>query len=152
MESITQAILTSTLLCGTFDGIAASAQAATLRIPISRVWKGVASGLLGSCALETGSGATAALGLVLHFFISLVISTIYVLAALHVPFLIQRPFLAGALYGITVFLVMNFVVLPLSRRPKRPFNLKFAATQLVIHIVVVGWSIALSAHHFLAAH
>jgi hypothetical protein len=150
MSSITQAILTSTLICGTFDGIAASAQAATLRIPISRVWKGVASGLLGPRALATGRGATVALGLVLHFFISLVISSIYALTALHAPFLIQRPFLAGALYGIAVFVVMNFVVLPLSRRPKRPFNLKFAATQLVIHIVIVGWSIALSVHHYLA--
>jgi hypothetical protein len=46
---------------------------------------------------------------------------------------------------------MTFIVLPLSRRPKRPFNLQFAATQLVIHIVIVGWSIALSARHVLRA-
>jgi hypothetical protein len=44
---------------------------------------------------------------------------------------------------------MNFVVLPLSCRPKRPFNAKFALTQLVIHIVIVGWSIALCAHYLL---
>jgi hypothetical protein len=44
---------------------------------------------------------------------------------------------------------MFFIVLPLSRRPKRPFNLKFAATQLLIHIVIIGWSIALSARYIL---
>jgi hypothetical protein len=44
---------------------------------------------------------------------------------------------------------MFFIVLPLSRRPKRPFNLKFAATQLLIHVFIIGWSIALSAHYIL---
>jgi uncharacterized membrane protein YagU involved in acid resistance len=57
--------------------------------------------------------------------------------------------IAGALYGIAVYCVMFYIVLPLSRRPKRPFNLKFALTQLVIHIVIIGWSIALSARYFL---
>ena len=150
MTPTTQAILTATLACGTLDAIAASTQAAALHIPIARVWKGVASGLLGPRALESGS-TTVPLGLALHYFISLAISTIYVVAALRLPFLIEHPLLAGALYGIAVFLVMNVIVLPLSRRPKRPFNLKFAATQLVIHIVIVGWPIALSAHHFLGA-
>jgi hypothetical protein len=44
---------------------------------------------------------------------------------------------------------MFHIILPLSRRSKRPFNLKFALTQLVIHIVIIGWSIALCARHFL---
>jgi uncharacterized membrane protein YagU involved in acid resistance len=79
----------------------------------------------------------------------LIISTIYVLAAQRLPFLLDHPLLAGSLYGIAVYLVMFHIVLPLSRRAKRPFNLKFALTQLVIHIVIIGWSIALCARHFL---
>ena len=148
MTPTAQAILTATLACGTLDAIAASTQAAALHIPIARVWKGVASGLLGPRALESGS-TTVALGLALHFLISLIISTIYVLAAERLPWMLRHPLSTGALYGIAVFFVMNLVVLPLSRRPKRPFNRKFAATQLAIHIFIVGWSIAISTWYLL---
>jgi hypothetical protein len=149
MTDTLQAILLATVVCGTFDAAAATAQAATLGVPAQRVWQTVASGILGPRAFERGWD-TGALGLALHFFISLSISTIYVLASRHLPFLLRRPLTAGGLYGVAVFAVMNFIVLPLSRRPKRPFNLNFAATQLLIHIVIVGWSIALSAHALLA--
>jgi hypothetical protein len=148
MTNTLQAILLATLTCGILDAAAASTQATTLGIPVRRVWQGVASGLLGPRALEAGR-STAALGLALHLVIALIISTIYVLSARRLPFLLQYALLAGALYGIIVYLVMNYIVLPLSRRPKRPFNPKFAVTQLIIHIVIVGWSIALSARHVL---
>ena len=149
MTETLQAILAATLASGVLDATAASLQAAvTLKVKPHRVFQGVASGLLGPGALEGGAG-TAVLGLALHFLIALIISTIYVLAAQRLPFLLDHPFLAGSLYGIAVYLVMFYIVLPLSRRAKRPFNLKFAITQLVIHIVIIGWSIALCARHFL---
>ena len=149
MTETLQAILAATLACGILDATAASLQAGlTLKVTPQRVFQGVASGLLGPRALEGGAG-TAVLGLALHFLIALIISTIYVLAAQRLPFLLDHPLLAGGFYGIVVYLVMFYVVLPLSRRAKRPFNLKFALTQLVIHIVIIGWSIALCARHFL---
>ena len=149
MTETLQAILAATLVCGILDATAASLQAGlTLKVTPQRVFQGVASGLLGPLSLE-GGASTAILGLALHFLIALIISTIYVLAAQRLPFLLDHPLLAGALYGIAVYLVMFYVVLPLSRRAKRPFNLKFGLTQLVIHIVIIGWSIALCARHFL---
>ena len=145
MTETLQAILAS----GILDATAASLQAGlTLKVKPPRVFQGVASGLLGPRALE-GGASTAILGLALHFLIALIISTIYVLATQRLPFLLDHPLLAGGLYGIAVYLVMFYVVLPLSRRAKRPFNLKFALTQLVIHIVIIGCSIALCARHFL---
>ena len=149
MTETLQAILAATLACGILDATAASLQAGlTLKVTPQRVFQGVASGLLGPRALEVGAG-TAILGLALHFLIALIISTIYVLAAQRLPFLLDHPLLAGGFYGIVVYLVMFYAVLPLSRRAKRPFNLKFALTQLVIHIVIIGWSIALAARYFL---
>lgn len=146
MSSPAETILAATLACGTLDAAAASTQAAALGIAPRRVWQTVASGLLGPRALEAGR-ASAALGLVLHFFISLVVATIYVITSQRLPFLLRHPLIAGALYGVAVYLVMNHIVLPLSRRAKRPFNLKFAATQLLIHIFIVGWSIAITASY-----
>jgi hypothetical protein len=148
MTDTLQAIRLATLACGVLDAAAATTQAATLGIPAQRVWQTVASGILGP-RVFAGGWRTGTLGLALHFAISFIIATIYVLASLHLPFMLKHPLISGALYGIAVFAVMNFVVLPLSRRPKRPFNRNFAATQLVIHIVIVGWSIAVSAWYLL---
>jgi hypothetical protein len=145
ITDILEAILLATFACGILDATAAITQAATLRMKPQRVWQGVASGLLGPRSFERG-WRSGSLGLALHFVIACIIATIYVLASQRLPFLLTHPLIAGALYGIAVYIVMNYAVLPLSRRPKRPFNLKFAFTQLLIHIFVVGWSIALSAH------
>ena len=148
MTDTFHAILAATIACGILDATAATTQAALLGVPAQRVWQTVASGLLGPRAFEKG-WRSGTLGLALHFIISLIISTIYILASLRLPFLLTHPLTAGALYGIAVYIVMNYVVLPLSRRAKRPFNRNFALTQLVIHICIVGWSIALSAHYLL---
>lgn len=145
ITSILEAILLATFACGVLDATAALTQAATLGMKPQRVWQGVASGLLGPRSFENG-WRSGSLGLVLHFLIACIISIIYVLASQRLPLLLRHPLIVGALYGIAVYTVMNYVVLPLSRRPQRPFHLKFALTQLFIHIFVVGWSIALSAH------
>jgi hypothetical protein len=148
MTDTLQAILLATVVSGTLDAAAATTQAATLGMPAQRVFQGVAGGILGPPSFERGWNSVA-LGVALHFVIACIISTIYVLASLHLPFLLRHPLIAGGLYGTAVFVVMFFIVLPLSRRPKRPFNLKFAITQLLIHIVIIGWSIALSARYIL---
>jgi hypothetical protein len=149
MTDTLQAIFAATLVCGVLDAIAAATQAATLNIKPLRVWQTVASGLLGPRAFEAGA-STAILGLALHFLISFIIATIYIVASQQLPFLLQHALIAGALYGIAVYVVMFYIVLPLSRRAKRSFNLKFALTQFAIHIFIIGWSIALTARHFLA--
>jgi hypothetical protein len=148
MTNTLQAILVAGICCGVLDAAAATIQAATLGIKSQRVFQSVASGILGPPAFEAGWNA-GTLGLILHFFIAFVCATVYVLASRYLPFLLEHPFIAGALYGIAVYLVMNYLVIPLSRRPKRPFNWNFAIAQLFIHMFVVGWSIALSASYIL---
>jgi hypothetical protein len=114
MTDTRQAILLATLVCGTLDAAAATTQAATLAVPAQRVWQSVASGIMGSRALERG-WRSGVFGLALHFVISFLISTLYVLASRRMPFLLRHALIAGALYGVGVYLVMNYIVLPLSR-------------------------------------
>jgi uncharacterized membrane protein YagU involved in acid resistance len=71
------------------------------------------------------------------------------LGATFLPLLLRRPVIAGAIYGIVVFLVMNLIVLPLSAMPKRPFNSAVFVTQIIIHILFVGLPISLSASRIL---
>jgi uncharacterized membrane protein YagU involved in acid resistance len=75
------------------------------------IWQSVASGLIGKSAFDGGT-ATAVLGLALHFFIAFVMALVYVLASRRLPVLIARPIVMGMLYGLALYVVMNFVVVP----------------------------------------
>lgn len=105
----------------------------------------ISSGLLGPAAYE-GGVATAVLGGLLHFLIMFVICAIYVAAGMRLAFLIRRPVVAGVLYGIAVYLVMNFVVLPLSAFPNPVVHpISNHLISVAIQIVCVGLPIALVA-------
>lgn len=108
------------------------------------VWQSVAAGLLGKASFE-GGNATALLGLALHFFIAFVMALVYARAAHRLPVLTERPVLMGALYGVVLYLVMNFVVVPLSAIGFHAPNLAGAIRALIPHVVFVGPAIALAA-------
>jgi hypothetical protein len=114
------------------------------------VWvlQSVASGLLGQAAFESGVPG-AVLGLVCHYSILLVAALTYYLASRRFPVLVTQALACGALFGITVYLFMNFVVLPLSAFP---FSPSYPALKLLegfaSHALFVGIPIALSVRHF----
>ena len=108
------------------------------------VWQSVAAGLLGKSSYE-GGPATALLGLLLHFLIAFFMALVYVRAARRLRVLAQRPLVMGALYGIALYLAMNFVVVPLSAIGFRPPSLAGAIRALIPHVVFVGPAIALAA-------
>lgn len=111
----------------------------------SRVLQSVASGLLGPAAYD-GGAPVAALGLGLHFFIALVAAAVYVFASQYLSVLVRRPVLMGAVYGFGIFVVMNWVVLPLSRIGPRPFpRWDTLVTGLIVHMFLIGVPIALAA-------
>ncbi len=111
---------------------------------ITGVWQSVASGLLGLNA-HTGGKSTAALGQLLHFFIAFVMALVYVRAGRRLPVLIAQPALMGALYGLVLFVVMNFIVVPLSALGYHSPSLWGFWRALLPHVVLVGPVIALIA-------
>jgi hypothetical protein len=119
--------------------------AVTKGVSPERIFQSVASGLLGKAAYA-GGAATAALGLALHFAIMAVMVTAYVLASLRLPILTKRPIVMGLGYGLATYLVMNYVVLPLSAvGGKGPFVLANFINGVFAHLVLVGLTIALIA-------
>src|SRR5829696_354371 len=90
------------------------------------VMQSVASGLLGEGAFETGASG-ALLGLACHYAILLTAAFLYLQASLRLPVLRSHVVASGALFGILVYLFMNFVVLPLSAFP---FDLSYPAPRL----------------------
>jgi hypothetical protein len=113
-------------------------------VPAERILHSVASGLLGARAFEGGT-STAALGLILHFVIALLLALIFYGACVVIPALIRRPVIVGACYGFAVFWVMNLIVLPLSAFPRKvTFAPIVVITGLVVHMFLVGVPIALA--------
>lgn len=111
----------------------------------------VASGLLGKAAFH-GGGGVMALGLVLQWVMSIIIAGIFTFAAVRMPALARRWVLNGALYGVVVFIVMNFVVVPLSVAPLKP-GWAMSADSVVknmLAMLVFGWLVAYAANRFLA--
>ncbi len=110
-----------------------------------RILQSIAAGLLGRSAYDGGS-AMAALGLLLHFFIAFCIVGVFFLLARAVPALLRRPYLAGPLYGLAAYFVMNGVVLPLSAAPPGSFpDGPVLVNGLLIHAFGVGLPAALFA-------
>ncbi len=97
--------------------------AAARQLPPSRIFKSVASGLLGPAALERGAEAVW-LGVFLHCFIALTVAAVYWTASASLPILVGRwAAVWGMAYGAGVFFVMNNVVLPFSGAKPTPWLL-----------------------------
>ncbi|MCC6744849.1 MAG: hypothetical protein IT175_13405 [Acidobacteria bacterium] len=117
-RSLLAAIAAGGAVAGTIDIVYAIVSAGMNgRSPIWLL-QAVASGLLGSEAFDGGVGA-ALLGLAAHFVIATGAATVFVLIARQVKAVQRGWILSGLAFGIGVYLVMNFVVLPLSAVPFR---------------------------------
>ena len=118
----------------------------------SRIFQGIASRLIGKAALD-GGAATAFLGVLLHFTVAYSWTIVFYLALR--TFSSLREFtatttgriIAGTLFGATVWLVMNFVIVPaFGGKSVTPPNWQFY-TQLVWHMIAVGPPIVAIVHY-----
>lgn len=110
---VPQALLYGALAVGTLDILDAFIFFGLRGARPIRILQSIAAGLLGREAFNGGWG-TAALGLALHFFIAFIIVLVFVTASQRMPALTRQPVLVGLIYGIAVYLVMTFVVVPAS--------------------------------------
>jgi hypothetical protein len=106
--------------------------------PLIVVLQYMASGALGESAF-TGDTGTALLGVLFHLVVSFVVAAVFVLSADRIP-LLRRYVIAGALvYGFGVWVVMHFIVLPLSAAPPvPPPTVPYLIEEIVEHILFVG--------------
>ena len=104
----------------------------------ARVLQGVAAGLLGRDAARAGGTNTAALGLAIHFFIAFVVVLVYWLASRKIAFLREHGVIAGAIYGVLVYFVMNFLVVPMSAIGAAPKLSWPTLNVFLAHIFCVG--------------
>jgi len=95
----------------------------------------IASGILGQASYNRG-WISMTLGLGLQLAMSFVIALLYNIAFVQMPDLRQSPWMFGALYGVVIFVAMNFVVVPLSRaHPKHHWDLKSVVAMLIVMVL-----------------
>ncbi len=113
-------------------------------VPATRILQSVAAGLLGKASFE-GGGGTAALGLGLHYLIALSMSVAYYVLAARWLRLQQRPFLFGGAYGLLLYGIMNYVVVPLSAAGRGSNDSLWITLSIAVHVLFIGIPIALFA-------
>lgn len=141
MKPMARWLTLATLLAGTFDIAFACTWWGVQGIPPSRILQGIAAGLLGAESFR-GGGATAALGLALHYAIMLAMAATYFIGARRLPVLWQRPLPCGALYGLVLYVVMNRIVVPLSAAGPGPDATTWILSGIGAHVLLVGVPIA----------
>jgi hypothetical protein len=112
---------------------------APIRIPHS-----IAAGILGRAAFQGGL-QTAAIGVLLHFMIATTIVLTFYVVSRRLTILLRHPIAAGILYGLVVYTVMNYVVIPLSHAGRGAFSWPVLLNGLFIHAFGVGLPSALFA-------
>jgi hypothetical protein len=116
MRNAIAAIMLGGLAAGALDIIYAFVVFGPLSYGLtpSEVLQSVAAGWIGRDAARAGGLETAVLGLGSHFLIAIVMAAAFVFAAARLTALMRRPILWGLLYGLALYVAMNYVVVPLS--------------------------------------
>jgi hypothetical protein len=130
------------LACGVLDITAAFLTWLPRGVSPYRLLQAIASGLLGFGAFR-GGWPTALLGAAIHFFIAFSVAAIFYGASRKLQFLTRRAILSGFAFGISVYLVMYWIVMPLSRLQPMPFSLSRSLIAIVTHMLCVGLPISL---------
>lgn len=151
MNKAWRLVLTGGVVAGTFDIVYACVFWAIKRgVSPQRILQRVASGWLGEASM-TGGVATAALGLATHFFIASSMSVTYYLVARRWPALWERPVAYGTAYGLLLYGIMNYVVVPLSAAGPSSKDPLWVGLSIAVHMVLIGLPIALFARRAILA-
>ena len=109
-----------------------------LKTPIIGTLQYTASGIMGDAAFAGGL-ATALFGLVLDFIMITIMAGVFIFSVDRIPLLRRNVIVGSFLYGFGVFIVMNFIVLPLSAAPALPAPPLWLLIELVLqHILLIG--------------
>jgi hypothetical protein len=143
-------LLTAWLVVGILDITSAIVIWVVRGVGVKRGLQGITSGLIGSRSFEGGL-ATAAIGLAIHFFIALVVVTVFYLLSRNFPLLTRHAVVSGIVYGIAVYLVMYWIVLP---NVFPTFRHRWGNDPLAIgiHICLIGLPTALIVRRYSRSH
>lgn len=131
------------LVTGSLDLLEAMLFHALHGVAPMQILQSIAGGFLGRATFH-GGVSTAMLGTVTHYAIIATMLAVYVFARTRNRWLQRHLVAGGLLYGCMLFVVMTFVVLPLSAAVEflRPLTAAQVANGVFAHAALVGLPIA----------
>lgn len=149
MRLKSKAILAAGFITGTLDALAASMSyyINTGGKGPAGVFKFVASGAFGPQALS-GSSLMVGYGLFFHYLFAFGFTVIFFILYPVASKIIRSGLVVGGMYGIVVWLIMNFIVMPLSRVPQTNPSAQQRLIGCIIIFFCIGLPLALFAQYF----
>jgi len=142
-------IVQTCLLTGTLDAFAAIL--ISYKIPPAVIFKFIASGWFGKEAMSGGTPMVL-WGLIFHYLIAAFFTvTLFWLYPMMVKIL-KNKYLIGVIYGLCIWVIMNYAVLPMTNIPKGNGHLELIGLLkgIAALIICVGLPVALIADHEIA--
>ncbi len=141
------AIFWAGLICGIMDITVAFVNWSLRGVRPARLLQAIASGLLGPRSFG-GGWPTVLLGGACHFFIAFSAAAAFYIASRKLKFLADHAVVSGIAYGVSVYLVMYWIVMPLSRLARAPLSPWQTILAIVTHMVCVGLPISLTIRRY----
>ena len=144
-------VLAGGLVAGALDITDAFIVFSLKGIKFLSITQAITAGLIGPSAFKGGI-PTFLEGLALHFAMAVVMAPFFWFVVKAVPFLAKNVVLASLVYGLGLFFVMNYLVVPNSqfqhgKFPEFPPTLDLLTINaLFCHIILVGLTIGLFTH------
>jgi len=149
MKNFSKTVLLTGLFVGTTDIVSAFiTQWVKTGKFAGKMFDYIAGGALGLETSMQGGNATAFLGLFFHYFIAMAFTLLFFAIFAKIKFLAYDKFLIGMLYAVFVNVVMDQVILPMSRLPRGSFDLSAAFIGWIVFGLVFGIPIAYNAYKY----
>jgi uncharacterized membrane protein YagU involved in acid resistance len=141
-------ILAGGLLSGAIDlTYACTYHGIVSNVPPVRIFQSIGSGLFGKASFEMGA-TSAAVGFIAHFAILIIAAGIFNFARRRFAYLREHAYVSGMIFGVGIWLTMNYIVLPLSAAPHFRSTLQGALSDFAVHVLLLGPAISLVAKRF----
>jgi uncharacterized membrane protein YagU involved in acid resistance len=147
-RNVTKAILFGGLTAGFFDIIFASTLAGIMP---DRVFKYIAGGWVGLPAVRAGGIEMVFIGAASHFGLALIFAAFFVFVSRALPILRRQWIVFGLIYGASLHVFMNLIVVPMSALHRDPWAMPLESymINLVGQALLFGLPIAFFAQRYL---
>ena len=121
-------------------------------VTMKMIFQYIASGLIGTKSFGLG-GESVALGVAIHYTIAMTWTVVFYLLSRKLLILTRRAAISGIVYGGLVYVIMNFVVLPLTAVPHAPRAMTLASrvSGVLALLFCIGLTISLLVRKFAPA-
>lgn len=147
-KSLFKTILWAGFLTGLLDILAAMSMyyISFHKSPLN-IFLFIASGIFGKNAFS-GHWSMIIFGILFHFLIAYIVAVLFFLIYPSMKLLFKNRVVTAIISGVFIWLVMNIVILPLSKAPQLPLDSSAVLKGVLTLIIAVGLPLSFIAYNF----